>query len=232
MQSFPHRDSPVRIIEHWRAVRRPRVSKFGSIYDGLRPPALFLHRLWGIGTVPLARGALMAIASLQLLAGCPIPTDFQIEPKPPNYPPVVDSTRTTSFDQNEVVITNARPIWSLWVADANPEDILRVKVIKDLHQTLEPDSVVPLTILLETSVFPSDLPPPEEGLPDDLRTKMLELAFTPCPAGAEGSRPVLTICISDREFQNPTATQKNPCLPVSGGYATSYSVLVQCIAAP
>jgi hypothetical protein len=179
----------------------------------------------------MRNGAWIVAALLSLTAGCPIPIDYQKEPKPPNYPPVVDSTRTTPSYLSEVVVTNSRPMWNLWVSDANLEDTLRVKVIKDMHLALPPESTLPLQTLLETTVFPTDVPPAEMELPPELRTKLLELAYTPCPDGAEGTQPLLTVCICDQPFQL-TDTQKNPCLPTQDGYVTSYTVLVHCVAEP
>lgn len=227
MQSLRNRDSSVVLLEPPTLMHCAKQYFLCFIYDRLRAMAPSLQRLGRSGLVTPWNGGSIVAALMVFTLGCPVPTNFQKEPVPPNYPPVVDSS-TTSFNQSEVVITNARPVWNLWVADANPDDTLRVKVVKDLHLALE----APLVTLLETSVFPTDVPLPEEDLPADLRTKVLELAYTPCPAGSEGSRPVLTVCLCDREFLSPTATQKNPCLPATDGYVTSYTVLVQCVAEP
>lgn len=179
----------------------------------------------------MRRAGMTALMTLLVTAGgCPVPTDFQTEPVPPNYPPVVDAERTTSYNQAEVVPVNTRPIWNLWVDEPNVGDTLDVKVVKDLHLAI---AGAPATVLLDSSVGPSDVPPPEEGAEPSVRTKQLELAFSPCTSGEEGTEVLMTVCISDRGFQNvsATATQKNPCLPSAGGYMTSYTVIANCTAA-
>lgn len=177
--------------------------------------------------MPLA-GWFVTMMLLLGQVGCPVPTDFEVRPGEPNYPPVVDSELTTSYNRSEMVPVGSRPTWSLRVSEPNVNDTLRVKVLKDLDLL----NTTPLVTLLETSIFPTDVPPAEEDPDPSVRAKQVELAFTPCPEGSEGARPVLTVCVGDRPFQDPTSEQRNPCLATTDGYTATYVVLVQCIAVP
>lgn len=164
-----------------------------------------------------------------LAAGCPFPTQLEREPEVPNQAPVIDSDRTTPYVNGGTVAEGTIPRFTLVVADPNATDRLVVKVIKDLWITLDPVSTDPHVVLLsDFAITPDDIVDPT-GEPTVRVKQSFPLAATPCPAGSAGDPVILDVCVSDREYQAPTGTDRNPCIPGPGGFVDRYYVSLECV---
>lgn len=180
----------------------------------------------------------VAMLNLSAHAGCPYPPQFP-DP-PPNLPPVVDPAGTDPYYAGGTLVVGTRPVLTVRVHEYNSEDKLYLKVVKDLSVSMDPESEIPHLVLLSDVVIgPDDVPPPEEGAPDSLRSKQVELPVTPCPSAEAGTAPVLTVCIADRSFVS-YSDSNDPCLPGNRdsenaeerGYVARYSITYDCQAAP
>jgi hypothetical protein len=164
-----------------------------------------------------------------LAAGCPFPTQLEREPEVPNQAPVIDSERTRPYVTGGSVAEGTIPRLTLVVDDPNPADRLVVKVIKNLWMTLDPESTDPHIVLLsDFAITPDDIVDPG-GAPTVRVKESFPLAATPCPAGSAPSQVILDVCVSDREYQAPSGTDRNPCLPGPGGFVDRYYVSVACV---
>ena len=164
-----------------------------------------------------------------LSAGCPFPTQLEREPEVPNQAPVIDTDRTRPYVTGGSVAEGEIPRLTIVVDDPNPADRLVVKVIKNLWETLDPASTDPHTVLLsDFAITPDDIVDPE-GEPTVRVKENFPLAATPCPAGSATDQVILDVCVSDREYQAPTGTDRNPCIPGPGGFVDRYYFVVECV---
>jgi len=182
----------------------------------------------------------VAMLSLSAQGGCLYPPQFHKAPPEPNLPPVVDPAGTNPYYSGGTLVVGSRPVLTIRVYEHNLADTLYLKVVKNLSASMDPESEVPhLVLLSDVEIGPDDVPPPEEGAPESLRSKQVELPVTPCPTPEAGTTPVLTVCIADRSFVSYPDT-KDPCLPGNRdseddeerGYVARYSITYDCEAAP
>lgn len=166
---------------------------------------------------------------------CPYPTQFGKEDPEPNHPPVIDVDRTTPYYTGGTLEIGQSPVLTIWVDEPDLEDELRVRVVQDLHETL--NSGVPPKLLLPDAIIGiNDVPPPEEDEPPSVRTRQFELLFSPCPdIGSAGVETVLTVCVADRGFDSEPEGVKDPCLPLfrnaeleNRGYTARYTISYIC----
>ncbi len=189
-----------------------------------------------IGSLRVLARCLAALMVMTIsLPGCPIPVQYPITPDPENEPPVVNSEFSDPYIvmRDPVIIGGEPPTFVIVVDDPNPEDLLRVRVIKDLHETWFPTDPPQQhqLVLWDKSISPLDTLAPEDasnmGVSATTRRAEMDLLINPC---APGDIDVfLTVCVADSEYVAPDEDYPNedPCIP-RAGFVDLYPVIVLC----
>lgn len=168
--------------------------------------------------------------------GCPYPTQFPVEEEI-NYPPVVNKELTHPYIYADPIFEldpyNPPDPYKIFIAvdDLNRTDDLTIRVIKNLHVTMqsgEPHQFLVTDATISSASIVSDA--------STLREAEITFQSYPCPAGSAPSTVILDVCITDRGFKGFTPNN-DPCVPTEGnpelnqqpGYLDRYHIVLQCI---